>query len=135
METNDIDQSWAKVITTRDIIDRDKVILIDNEIPTTHLIPQFVKGERPRGCKIFCWIKNILYIAAFILIFIFLISLMKSSDIRGLNRGNPAISDDPVNEQSVIKQKVAELEGQVSLKNNALIVFQRDVGYNLHSLN
>ena len=98
---------------------RDKLILIDNELPTTHPIPQFVKGERPRGCKIFCWIKNILYIVAFILICMFLISLMKSSDIRGLNRDEPVISDDPVTEQSVIEQKVAELKGQVSFKNNA----------------
>lgn len=102
---------------TKDLA-RDKIILIDNELPTTQLIPQFVKGERPRGCEIFCWIKNILYIAAFMLIFI-LISLMKSSDIRGLNRDDPVISDDPVTEQSVIEQKVAELEGQVSLRKNA----------------
>ena len=94
---------------------RDKIVLIDNEIPTTHLIPQFVKGEKPRGCKIFCWIKNILYIAAFILI-IFLISSMKSSDIQIIYHDVPVISDDPVTEKSVIEQKVAELEGQVSLK-------------------
>ena len=102
---------------TKDLA-RDKIILMDNELPTTHLIPQFVKGERPRGCVIYCWIKNTLYIAAFILIFI-LILLMKSSDIRGLNRDDPVISDDAVTEQSVIEQKIAELEGQVSLKNNA----------------
>ena len=114
---------------TKDLA-RDKIILIDNELPTTHLIQQFVKSERPHGCKILCWIKNMLYIAAFILIIFFISSMM--SDIRVSYRDDPVIFDHqgeeilindqiqsdydyPVTEQSVIEQKVAELEGQVSL--------------------
>ena len=86
---------------------REKVIFIDNEFVTT-------KAERLGRC-----IRNIIYIAALSLV-VFSIFLMINSTKVSYDAGAP-VSDDPdfttqPDEQTVMERKIAELQGQVSLK-------------------
>ena len=92
---------------------REKIILIDNELSTI----QNVEGERLRRFKEFY--KIICYIAAFISIvfFVFLMIDVKKVFYRNYDT-EASVSDDPIAQQTVIEQKVAELRGQVSLKKN-----------------
>ena len=92
---------------------REKVIFIDNEFVTT-------KAERLGRC-----IRNIIYIAALSLV-VFSIFLMINSTKVSYDAGAP-VSDDPdfllpnkpwihTTKQTVMEQKIAELQGQVSFK-------------------
>ena len=93
---------------------REKVLLIDNELSD---IQKFTKGERIRRC-----IRNIIYFAALILVVfsIFLMTNAKKVSYLRYDAGAP-VSDDPnfttqPTEQTVMERKIAELQGQVSLK-------------------
>ena len=90
---------------------REKVLLIDNELSD---IQKFTKGERIRRC-----IRNIIYFAALILV-VFSIFLITNNKKVSYDAGAP-VSDDPnfttqPTEQTVMERKIAELQGQVSLK-------------------
>ena len=87
----------------------EKVILIEKELFT--ITKNGMNDERLR--KLFHWIKNILYIAALILI-VFLIFMLRDAKKVYYDTGL-SVSDDPVTKQTVI-EKVAELQGLVSLK-------------------
>ena len=109
----------------------EKIILIDNEFST--ITKNDMKDEKHR--KLSCCIKNIIYIGAFILT-VFLIFLMKEKDFKKVYLSRRyydtevSVSDDPVTEKTVIEQKVAELQGLVSLKNR---VFGLSKGCRLQS--
>ena len=99
----------------------EKVILIEKELFT--ITKNGMNDERLR--KVFHWIKNILFIAALILI-VFLIFMLKDAK-KVYYDTEASVSDDPVIKQTVIQQKVAELQGLVSLKRRFLD-FEKDVG-------
>ena len=108
---------------------REKVLLIDNEVSE---MQKFTKGEKLRKC-----IRNIIYIAALILV-VFSIFLMTNAKKIPHDAGAP-VSDDPNfmtqpterSEPTVLKRKIAELQGQVSLK-SVLMELKKDIGSNCH---
>ena len=104
--------------------------VIDNEFST--ITKNDMKDEKHR--KLFCCIQNILYIGAFILT-VFLIFLMKEKDFKKVYLSRRyydtevSVSDDPVTEKTVIEQKVAELQGLVSLKNRVFGLSKADLNF------
>ena len=88
----------------------ERVILIEKELYT--ITKNGMKDERLR--KVFCWIKNIFYIAALIVI-VFLIFMLKEAK-KVYYDTEASVSDGPVIKRTVIQEKVAELQGLVSSK-------------------
>ena len=94
-------------------LSREKVILIEKELSE---IKKFTNGERIRGC-----IRNIIYIAALILVVFSIFLMTNGKKISYTRETEVPVSDDPIfttqlTEQTVMERKIAELQGQVSLK-------------------
>ena len=90
---------------------REKVILLEKELSE---MKKITKGDKIRRC-----IRNIIYIVTLILL-VFSIFLMTNAK-KVYNDAGAPVSDDPnfttqPTEPTVMERKIAELQGQVSLK-------------------